>query len=571
MTEQDTLDTVTSFFQDSTDWDKTWREEAKVNYSYYYGEQWSSDEIAALEERGQSAGVYNHIKPAIDSIIGGERKNRPKIMMAPRDPSDADVAEAKTNLYQYIEYNSRTDDELDEAIKDALVTGRGWMHVYPAMDGQKFDDIMHRWIDYRDMFSDPLSKRKDMADARYLHQAVFTDEDIIKASFPDFKAYVGEGEHGFVSSSDDDLWFENKNRKRPRLINTWFRDENGTIHSAIWVMGQLLSLEESPYNFNRFPYSHFTLDTDLDNFPVGYVKTMRSPQDEVNKRHSKALHYLNSKQVWAEETAFKDIADAKKTLAKPDGITLFVDDALREGRAIAVDNVQLAATHIQLMEQSKREILGLVGLNPAYMGQEGNYDSGDKNQQNIQQAQNVLAPMLNRLRISRYDVAYMTMKMSIDYYVEERLIRILEANRSYSFMPINGTKLLDDGTIADVNNMMVDDVDIIIEDSPASLNEEEQQLRILLQIQGQTGQPIPPEILLRYTKLRDRFSLSNELKDYNNIRGQLEQAQGMIQQQQEQMKLMEGQLKVQQNNLVQIEASRQVQAEVEKMKDDIGL
>lgn len=568
---EEVLTFVTSAFESAVDWDKEWRESSRENYSYYYGDQWTSEEIANLEERAQAVSTYNHIKPAIDSIVGGERKNRPKIMMAGRTPDDHSIAQAKSDMYSYISYNTRSDDELDAVIRDALVTGRGWMHIFPEMLGEEFKDVVHARIDYRDMFVDGLSKRDDLSDARYVHQAIFTDDDIVKSSFPNYKGEAQENIGGFESSSDEELWFENANRKRPRLINTWFRDESGQVYSVVWVKGQILSFDKSPYRYNGFPYVQYTIDRDLDNFPMGKVAGMISAQDEVNKRHSKALHYLNAKQVWAEEGAFVDVADAKKTLAKPDGITLFTDDSLREQRVIAVDNIALANTHIQLMEHAKSEVLALAGINAGYVGQSGNYDSAKKTQMNIAQAQNVLVPMLNKLRIARYQIAYITMQLASDFYTEERLVRILLPNGKYAFMPVNQPQADVNGYISIFNDLSKDDVDIIIEDAPASLNEQEEQLMILLQIQGQTGQPIPPHILLRYTKLRDKEQLSEELQLHNQMEQKLQQAEQMIMQQQEQIKQLGGHIKVQQNNLIQTDAARKVEKEVNKQLKEYGM
>ena len=135
LNEEQRLDKITNWFTDSATWDKTWRDNAEVWYDYYHGNHWTSEEISALEERGQAVTTYNHIKPIVDSIVGSERQNRPKITMAARTLDDQQVAEAKTKLYDYIQYNTRTDDELDRMIKDAFVTGRGWLYIYPEVDG----------------------------------------------------------------------------------------------------------------------------------------------------------------------------------------------------------------------------------------------------------------------------------------------------------------------------------------------------------------------------------------------------------------------------------------------------
>ena len=92
-------------------------------------------------------------------------------------------------------------------------------------------------------------------------------------------------------------------------------------------LGQVLYFKKQPYEMDVFPFVQYVVDRDINNTPYGIVKGMIDAQSEVNKRHSKALHYLNAKQVLAEEGAFVDWNDAQKTLARPDGITKLTDGA----------------------------------------------------------------------------------------------------------------------------------------------------------------------------------------------------------------------------------------------------
>lgn len=564
------LEPLERWFSDDSSWDTEYRDKATMWYEYYHGNQWTSEEQSALLDRGQAVLTFNHIKPAIDSIIGAERQNRPKISMAGRTPDDQQIADVKTYLYNYISYSTKSDDELDKMIRDAFVSGRGWLYVYPEMEGEEFTDLRHEYIDYRDMFIDAMSKRDDMSDCRRVHRAVYTDEDVIKASFPNYKPSIGVPNR-FIGSSEDEMWYEKGDRNRPRLINTWYRDENGNITTVMWVKGQILYFKKEPYTLERFPFVQYTIDRDINNTPYGIVKDMVDAQSEVNKRHSKALHYLNAKQVLAEENAFVDWNDAKKTLARPDGITKLTDGALAAGMVQIVDNTVLASTHIQLLELAKSEILGVAGINSAFIGQSSQYESAKKVGMSMAATQTSLVTKLNKLRIVRHDLADITMRLVPDFYTDERMIRIIEPNGAYAFMPVNQIAMMDDGTFKKMNDISNQDVDIIIEDAPASLNEREEQFAQLLQIQGQTSRPIPMEILLRHSSIRNKHQLAGELESYYGMEGQLQQAQAQIDQLVEQIQQMGGVVKQQQNQIVQVQTAREVEKEVNKQKGAMGL
>jgi len=564
------LETFESWFSDSVSFDQEWKEKAKDMYNLYHGEQWTNDEIATLQERKQAVTTFNHISPAIDSIIGGERLNRPKIKMAGRTLDDEKIAEIKTNLYDYIQYNSKTDDELDSVILDCLVAGRGTMIVEPVLD-DKEPNIMHRFVDYRDMFVDSLSKKDSLEDARYVQYAVFVDEDILDKTFSKYKPEEDGNSiiTGFETSSEDDMWFEHGNRKRPRLVTTWYKDESGNISVGIWVKGKILYSKKKPYEANTYPFVQITYKRKLDNGPYGLVANMVSAQEEINKRHSKALHYLNSSQVLAEENAFVSWDEAKKTLAKPDGITKLQDGALAEGRVQILPTAQLADSHIRMMQIAEQKLLSTAGINPAYVGQSGQYESAKKANISINQAQNTLIPFLNKIRIFRAKLAEITMKLVPEFITDERLIRILNIDGSYAFLPVNTIQLLDDGSITKINDITVDDVDIIIEDAPRGLNEKEEQFAQLLTIQGQTQMPIPMEILLRYSSIKDKHQLASELENWNNVKGQLQQTQQYAQQLEAQIKQMGGIINQKDSQIVQIDSARKIDKEVNKAKEKI--
>ena len=566
------LETLENWFSDVVSFDKTWKDVSKEMYKRYHGHQWTSEEEQILKERKQAVSTFNHIAPAIDAIVGGERLNRPKIKMAGRTKDDDRIAEVKTALYDYIEYNSDTDEVIDKMLLDALVAGRGAMYVNPVMDEKENIDIMHEYVDYRDFFVDSLSKRDDLVDARYVSYAVYLDEDIVKAKFPKYKSDTGTAEsaYSFESSSEDEMWFEKSNRKRPRVITTWYRDEKGFISTAIWVKGKILYEDTKPYEANMFPFVMISYKRDMDNSPYGLVRSMVSAQEEINKRHSKAMHYLNSSQVLAEENAFVDWDEAEKTLADPSGITKLQDDSLRDGRVQIIPTAALAETHIRLMQIAEQKLLSSAGINGAYIGQAGQYESAKKANLSISQAQNTLIPFLNKVRIARYNLAKITMRLVPEFFTEEKIIRIVNEDGSYDFMPINRVELVREGELALINDVSRDEVDIIIEDAPRGLNERAEQLQMLLQIQGQTSRPIPMEILLRYTDLKDKHELSKELESHYKMESQLQQAQAQMEQMAKQIEALGGQIAQKDSIIVQTQTARKVDAEVNKVKTKMG-
>jgi hypothetical protein len=162
------------------------------------------------------------------------------------------------------------------------------------------------------------------------------------------------------------------------------------------------------------------------------------------------------------------------------------------------------------------------------------------------------------------------MKLVPDFYSSERTIRLIEPNGQYAFMPLNTVKLMNDDTIARINDMSTDDVDIIIEDAPRGLNEREEQFNQLLTIQGQTQKPIDMDILLRYSSIKDKHQLANDIRDSNGKDARLKQLEDYVIQLEEQLKKTGGIIMQKDSQITQIQTARQVDREVSKVKEKLN-
>ena len=77
----------------------------------------------------------------------------------------------------------------------------------------------------------------------------------------------------------------------------------------------------SPYRHNRFPFIPiWCYRKGRDKTPYGMVRNLRDPQEDLNKRRSKALFILSANRMIADDDAFENWDEAAEELARPDGI-----------------------------------------------------------------------------------------------------------------------------------------------------------------------------------------------------------------------------------------------------------
>lgn len=149
------------------------------------------------------------------------------------------------------------------------------------------------------------------------------------------------------------------------------------IRMRVWLMlfcesGPLLHIS-SPYRHDRFPFTPiWCYRAKRDGAPYGVIRQQRDPQDDLNKRFSKAQHILATAQVKMEEGAVVDKEELREEVARPDGIIEH-----NKGYALEVDrNNQLAEQHIKLALADKMYIRDAGGVTADNLGHETNAESG---------------------------------------------------------------------------------------------------------------------------------------------------------------------------------------------------
>lgn len=235
---------------------------------------------------------------------------------------------------------------------------------------------------------DPHSAKPDFSDATFIGQVIWQDADEAIAK------YIGKGlDEAHVrrvvettlrpvttlSDTYDDrprnqlMWTDRK-RKRVKIISMWCKYPEGWVH-AEYTQGGVLEETPSPYvDEEGQSYCPLILDScyvDRDNNRYGTVRDLIDPQDEINKRRSKALHLNTMQGVVADEGAVANVNETRKELKKPD---FFIQK--QQGAAFEiVRNTDLAAGQAQLMATALQYVMQ-QGPNAALLGKGTEDQSG---------------------------------------------------------------------------------------------------------------------------------------------------------------------------------------------------
>jgi hypothetical protein len=518
------------------------RERSERDRDYYDGKQLTDEEISELQRRGQPPIVINRVKRKIDYLLGHERATRTDPRAFPRTQADQGAAEAVTDALRYVCDAERFDTKRSSTWENMLIEGYGGVEVAARENARGEIEPTIEHIPWDRLFVDPHSRRGDFADAKYLGIVLWMDREEAEERWPERAAVVSVTLDSVPSKTFDDkpTWADAR-RKRVRVVQMYYKLK-GTWHVCFFVKGGFLEDPKPVFYVDEdgepeCPLIIQSAYCDRDNNRYGIVREMIGPQDEVNKRRSKALHLISVRQTVGEVGAVEDVAATKRELAKPDG-HVQVNPGMKFE---LLDTSDMAASQFNLLQEAKQEI-DLLGPNASMMGKDDKAPSGRAILAQQQGGTIELGPLSDALRQWQWRVYRSLWYRVKQFWTAEKWVRVTDDENNLKWVGLNkpvtlAEKLQSDpetqqqveqarqqiaqanpdalpmfeqdiqaqsGQVVDVENQVASlDVDIILQDSPDLVTIQTEQFEQLAQLAGALPPgAIPVDVLIEASALR---------------------------------------------------------------------
>jgi hypothetical protein len=417
----------------------TW-EERQLNErdrDYYDGKQLTLEERNALKKRGQPPVVFNRIRRKVNFMMGTERQQRRDPRAFPRTPTDEPVAQSASDALRFVCDSEDWDRHRSLFAENLFIEGTGATMVGIKEDKQGLTPTLIN-IPWDRFFYDPHSRDPHFGDATYLGLVTWYDIDKARAMYPEAEevltATLSRSRH---SETYDDrpkwrIWSDYE-RQRVRICEVFF-EEGGVWQTAIFTeAGNITEAQPSPYldenGEPECPIRAASLYVDRDNNRYGDIRDSIDPQDEVNKRRSKGLHLINSRQVRVGPDATQGPDVIRKELARPDGV-------ITSGDVEILNTNDMAAQNLQMLQEAKNEI-DLMGANAALQGKNEADMSGRAILAQQQGGMVEIGLHMDRIRqhtIEVYEALWSRIRQT---WKGERWVRVTDDERSVRFVGIN--------------------------------------------------------------------------------------------------------------------------------------
>jgi len=410
---------------------------------YFDHKQWTAHEVTKLKARGQAPIVVNRIKPKVEGLMGlyNLRKVDPKAY--PRTAKHEESAHVITDGLRYVADNNDFDNVKVDIAEDFWIEGTGASITDVKQKKNGEVEIRVQQIPWDRFYFDPHSREKDFSDARFLGMIMWLGADQVKEMFPNVKLDdITEFESDISideTFADRPNWYQ-KDKNRVKVAYHFFI-KNGVWHYVIFSGDvELVAAQESPFlDDDGEPtciIEAVSANVDRQNNRYGEVRGYIDGQDEINHRRSKALHLLGNRQTFGRQGSVKDVARAKRELAKPDGHVEFQGEEFGKDFGM-LPTSDMAAGQLNLYIDAKAE-LDAIGFNAQLAGQRQSGDLSGKAIDRLQQAGTIELnrqfALLNGLEKRIYRQIWARIKQ---FWNEEKWIRITDDQEDLRWVGLN--------------------------------------------------------------------------------------------------------------------------------------
>ena len=538
------LATCKRWVEDYLDATEEHRRRAEVRRDYRVGKQWTDEEQRALQDRGQPIVTFNVFGEKVSTMVGAEVVGDTVPHAVGRNMgADQATAAVATAAMRYVTDEADWANERILGREQLFVEGVVATEIHverpDMMAAQVYEDgqlvaeaygqdgnpeIQIKHIPYERVFWDPKSMFADFRDAKYLGTIVWLDLDEAVETYPGKRDMLelSVAQNHEASETFDDKprhWVEGgANRPRVRIATCWYREGRDWYVATHTGSGYLDEPRRSPYVDDRGrTIPGIVLGSAIvereENERIGPAQDLISPQDELNKRRSKALFLMNSWNVVADEGAFQDERKAVADLHRGYGVVFKRPGAqvtLLDRQAQIVDNMQLM--------QDARNAFETLGPSAALSGTVGESASGVAIQQRQASAMLKFGDYLRAAKkweLSVYRHVWFRIRQ---YWTAQDWIRVTEDQDAENYLEVNKPITMADvlvqrgvdpamlqaanqsglleaqgidltEVVGQVNHLQRLDIDVLIRDKPASNAYRHDQIAALADMLGKLRLP----------------------------------------------------------------------------------
>ena len=609
------------------------REAARFE-DFYYGDQWSDEELANLGDR--PALTINQILSTVNAMLGERINKRMELRYAPTRGGTAELANnVLTPLVRHIQEDNQYHYVEGELFLDGLVKDRGFLDVRMDFSDDMRGEVRITKLDPRVVIPDPLARDYDTRKWNEVTTTYWMTLDEVELEYGEaarrkVEVFATSGTYAYGYEQDciewstrdayfgdpDEIMPENGDRSwadvaRVRVIDRQYRKlgwarvfvdpttgdmreiPEDMTEERIDELAQTLGLSVTRQLRRRVrwtvsvgdvtlfdewsPYRWFTVVMYAPYFipgrPFGVVRNLISPQQQLNKSESQELHIINTtaNSGWDIE-AGQLVNMTEEELEERGAETGLV--VVRKPGTPPLNKIQpntVPSGISNVGAKAAGAIRAISGVYDAMLGDSGPEISGIALETKLSRGLVQLQVPFDNLNRTRMILGEMLYNLIRDYYTEERVYYVADFNTpGHPVIPVELNKQAFDGSV--INDIAVGEYGVTVDIGPSHTSVQDQQFGVALELR-KAGIAVPDYAVVENSPLGNRHEVAQLLRQMQGFAEPTPEQQQLAQIQMEfQLQMMQAELLEKQARAMLMQAQAgQAQAKAGETQGDLQL
>lgn len=546
--------------------------DAKKFEDFYFGDQWDEADRKILKSTRRPCLTINKILPTVNAMLGAQLTREVNANFLPVRDASAETAKALNKLYLHVKHSNDLSRLRNRQFADGIIQERGFIDLRMNFDTNTLGDIEAKVVDPIDVWISPEGKEYDpntwpeVGTTRWMSpddiRAEYGDEafEKVKNGFAsidviDVDAFEISG-NTFGGDPNDRVLVDIKGTehrlKRIRVIDRqyykfercrvfidpdmgdvsvvpreWSKEraeqvaQQAGVHLTMRTMRKIrwtvTAADKIVLHDDWSPYRTYTIIPYFPYFrrgrPMGAIRNLISPQEQLNKSESQVLHIVNTTAnsgYYVEEGALHNMtADDLRSKGAETGVVI----SLTPGGLSKIKKIEpnrIPDGIAQISQRSDQNIKEISSVNDAMLATENARVSGVALTQRISQGLKQLEEPFSNLERTDLMVAKKILELIQDFMTEERVFHIINDIDSEPTEELVINQITAAGKI--VNDVTLGKYEIVINSQPSRMTYAETQFAYALELR-EAGVIVPDDAIVELSPLDGKREIAARIRE----------------------------------------------------------
>lgn len=433
------------------------RYEALKAWDMYHNRMYTADQQAILEERGQPKETFNIIKTFSRLLIGYYSTVVNTVKVLPVQQNDIWTASIIHDLVDATFRLNNFNDTGDKIKLDGLLTGVFCCYINVVETGE-FDEfgrpkygIEIDYIPTTEIALDPLSRRDDYSDARYIHRYKWIPKDQAEKQFGKAKIAKLSEYYNFLEVEEAEFEYQYNEHFRGNyhyhdmylIVHTIITDEKGKTWSIYWSDEYELDRKEITYREVQNPYRVQKLHTSNRTEYYGIFREVLESQHAINQAIIKIQTMVNTQKAIVQDNAVENLVEFTNQFNRVNAVI-----PVKDLSGVRIENLTRdVLDQYTIIDKALDRVQRILSINDSFLGLAYASDSGSKVK--LQQSasaiglRHITAKIENFYRLLGQDITNLIKQ----YYTFHDVVRIVDSYEGSRWLEINAPIQIPTGNV----------------------------------------------------------------------------------------------------------------------------